>query len=118
MVPARARRVSALARGVALDYYGRTMVQKRSGRTVKVSVSLHREDLAVLQRHAKESHNGNLSAAFAEAAKWIRQRQARRRLIDKLGGPILTAESAATIDAEQRGVRRHDPKKSKPRKAA
>ncbi len=94
------------------------MAQKRAGRTVKVSVSLDREDLAVLQRHAKDAHNGNLSAAFAEAAGWIRQREARRRLIDELGGSTLTPQSAAAIDVEQQGGPRYQPKKSRTKRAA
>jgi hypothetical protein len=94
------------------------MTQKRAGRTVKVSVSLDREDLAALQRHAKEAHDGNLSAAFAEAARWIRQREARGRLIDKLGGASLTPESAAAIDAEQAGGPRYEPKRSRGKRAA
>jgi hypothetical protein len=109
-----------LAGRVLLDYHGRTMAQKRAGRTVKVSVSLDREDVAALKRRARESYGGNLSAAFAEAARWIRQREARRRLIGQLGGPTLTPESAAAIDAEQEGGPRYEPKKSrsKRRKAA
>ena len=77
------------------------MVQKRSGKTVKVSVSLDRDDVATLKRHAREAYNGNLSAAFADAARWIRQREARVRLIRALGGPTLTVEATASIEAEQ-----------------
>ena len=91
------------------------MAQRRAGNTVKVSVSLAKEDVAALKRHAKYAHAGNLSAAFGDAARWIRQQEARRRLIDKLGGPSLTAESAAAIDAEQAGAAR---KKSRRRRAA
>jgi hypothetical protein len=94
------------------------MAQRRAGKTVKVSVSLDREDLAALKRRAKESYAGNLSAAFAEAAKWLRQREARRQVIDMLGGPTLTPESAAAIDAEQSGGRPHRPKKSIRKRAA
>lgn len=94
------------------------MARKRAGRTVKVSVSLDREDLAVLRQHANSAHDGNLSAAFAEAARWIRQQEARRRLIEKLGGPTLTPEAAAAIDAEQAGGPRYEPKKSKAKGAA
>lgn len=94
------------------------MTQKRAGRTIKVSVSLDRDDLAALKRRALESYDGNLSAAFAEAARWIRQREARRRLIERLGGPTLDAESAAAIAAEQAGGPRYRPKKTKPKKAA
>jgi hypothetical protein len=92
------------------------MVQRRAGKTVKVSVSLDSEDLAALKKEALRSYGGNLSAAFAEAARLIRQRAARRRLIDDLGGPTLTPESAAAIDAEQEGEPR-ERKKSR-RKAA
>lgn len=105
-----------IARREQLDYHGRTMTQERAGRTIKVSVSLDREDVAALKRRAKESYGGNLSAAFAEAARWIRQREARRRLVDKLGGPTLTAASAAAIDAEQEGGPRYEPKRAKPRR--
>jgi len=77
------------------------MAAKRAGRTVKVSVSLDADDVAVLRRRARESYGGNLSAAFSEAARWIRQREARRRLVDMLGGPILTPDIADAIDAEQ-----------------
>ena len=103
---------------MSLDYHGRTMTQKRAGHTVKVSVSLNREDVAALKRRARESYDGNLSAAFAEAARWIRQREARRRLIDKLGGPTLTPEAAIAIDAEQKGGPRYEPRKSRRRRAA
>lgn len=106
------------ARPEQVDYPGKTMAQARAGKTVKVSVSLDKADLAALKRAARESHQGNLSAAFAEAARWIRQREARRRLIDKLGGPTLTPESAAAIDAEQDGGPRYDPKRAKRKSAA
>ena len=94
------------------------MSQRRAGKTIKVSVSLAKDDVAALKRRAKESYDGNLSAAFSEAARWIRQQEARRRLIDKLGGPMLTPESAAAIDAEQAGGPRYEPKKSRRRPAA
>ena len=101
-----------------LDYRGKTMAQKRAGNTVKVSVSLDREDLAALKRRAAESYDGNLSAAFAEAARWLRQREARQRLIEKLGGPTLEAESSAAISSEQAGGPRYEPKKPRAKRAA
>jgi hypothetical protein len=67
-------------------------------------------DLDVLRRLARESYDDNLSAAFAEAARVIRQREARRRLIDALGGSILTPEAAAAIEREQDGGPRYEPK--------
>lgn len=66
-------------------------------------MSLDVDDVAVLKRRAREAYDGNLSAAFGEAARWIRQREARRRLVNMLGGPTLTAEIAAATDAEQSG---------------
>jgi hypothetical protein len=94
------------------------MAKKRAGKTVKVSVSLDKNDLTILKGLARESFGGNLSAAFAEAARLIRQRQARRRLVDLLGGPTLTPESAAAIDAEQLGGPRYEPKRGKRKSAA
>ena len=94
------------------------MAQARAGKTVKVSVSLNREDVAALKRRANESYAGNLSAAFAEAARLIRQREARRRLVDRLGGATLTPESAAALDAEQQGGPRYEPKKPRRTRAA
>jgi hypothetical protein len=94
------------------------MAQRRSGRTVKVSVSLDKDDLATLKRAARESYDGNLSAAFAEAARWIRQREARKRLIELLGGPTLTREAAAALDAELAGGPRHEPRKPRRKRAA
>lgn len=88
---------------VLLGYPGRTMAQPRAGNTVKVSVSLAKEDIAALKRYARHAHGGNLSAAFGDAARWIRQQEARRRLIDKLGGPSLTVAAAKAIDLEQAG---------------
>jgi hypothetical protein len=79
------------------------MPQARAGKTVKVSVSLDKKDLTILRRYAELAHGGNLSAAFAEAARWIRQREARRRLVDMLGGSTLTREDRGAIDAEQSG---------------
>jgi hypothetical protein len=93
------------------------MARRSSGKTVKVSVSLDRGDLALLKRRARESYRGNLSAAFAEAARLIRQREARGRLIDMLGGPTLGPTAAAAIDAEQAG-RPHAPKKTRRARAA
>ena len=94
------------------------MAQRRAGRTVKVSVSLDKEDVAALKRRARESYGGNLSAAFAEAARLLRQREARRRLIGELGGSTLTPESAAAIDAEQAGGPRYEPRKARRKRAA
>jgi len=89
----------------------------RTGRTVKISISIDRADLAVLKRRARESYRGNLSAAVSEAARLIRQRATRARLIDMLGGPSLTASARGSIDAEQT-ERPHELKKSRRARAA
>jgi hypothetical protein len=94
------------------------MARVRAGKTVKVSVSLDRADLAILKRRAKELHRGNLSAVFGEAARLIAQRDARLRLIDLLGGPTLTADSAAAIDVEQESGRRYQQRKVRRRRVA
>jgi len=92
------------------------MPVKRAGKTVKISVSLDAAD--VLKRRARESYGGNLSAAFGEAARWIRQREARQRLVDMLGGPTLTPAIAAAIDAEQTGQAMQVRRKTKRRTPA
>jgi hypothetical protein len=84
-----------------LYYHGRNMATTRPGKTVKISISIDMADLAILRRRARESYRGNLSAAFSEAARLIRQRAARTRLITMLGGQTLTVGAAQSIDAEQ-----------------
>ena len=68
-----------------------------------MSVSLPADEVAVLKRRARESYGGNLSAAFSEAAGWMRQLEGRRRLVHLLGGPTLTPDLARAIEIEQAG---------------
>ena len=49
---------------------------KRAGVTSKVSLSVNREDLAVLKKPAKRLHGGNVSAVFAELIAEIKRREA------------------------------------------
>lgn len=102
-VERRTRRPANATRSHLVCYLGRTMTRSRAGNTIKISVSLSKGDLATLRRRAKESFGGNLSAAIAEAAKWIRQQEARRDLIEMLGGSVLTPASSAAIQREQTG---------------
>lgn len=77
---------------------------KRAGRTETLSISLAPEPLKVLRRRAKQVHRGNLSAAIAEAAEFMRRDMAMGELIsdlEKEHGP-LTDEDRATFDAELR----------------
>jgi hypothetical protein len=89
------------------------MAQRRAGTTVKISVSLDKDDVAALRRRAREAHQGNLSAAFSEAIRGLRQRQALDEAIEMLGGSTLTPEAAAAIDAEFAGGPRYEPEKYK-----
>lgn len=94
------------------------MARTRAGKTVKVSVSLDAADVATLKKRARDCYGGNLSAAFAEAARWIRKREARRQLLQELGGRSLTDEARAAIDAEQAGGSRYEPQRSRRKKSA
>ena len=93
------------------------MSQSRAGRTIKVSVSLSAQDVVELKALARDSYEGNLSAAFAEAVRMLKQRAARQRLVRRLGGSVLDAAAAAAIDAEQAGGPRYRPRKRRGRAA-
>ncbi len=88
-------------------YRGSIMKGERAGKTKKVSISLDRSDLAVLERRAKEAHRGNLSAAVAEMAEILRQRAARERVIALLDLPPSTPDGLASVLAEQSGQAPH-----------
>ena len=94
------------------------MAKKRAGTTVKLSVSLDSRDVAVLRKRANDAYGGNLSAAFSEAARWLRQQEARKRLIDALGGPSLTPAARAAIDREQSGTALPNRRRAKRKNAA
>ena len=94
------------------------MAKKRAGSTVKISISLDRDDVARLKRQAKREYGGNLSAALAEAARQLLKREAGYRLIEMLGGPSLTPEAARAIRAEQAGGPRYEPSKSRRKRVA
>ncbi len=75
----------------------------RPGRTAKVSVSLEKSDLGTLRRRAKSLYGGNLSAAIAEAARRIREEEAREAVVAWLGDTgKTTAEERDAIRAEWR----------------
>ncbi len=84
---------------------------KRSGVTEKVSLSVHREDLALLKRRARRLHGGNVSAVFAELIAEIKRREAWERAVAWYGRPIhLGDEEREAIDRELLG-------ESRPRRA-
>jgi hypothetical protein len=77
---------------------------KRAGITEKVSLSVNREDLAVIRKRAKRLHGGNVSAVFAELVAEIKRREAWERATAWYGEPVvLTNEERETIDRELLG---------------
>lgn len=74
---------------------------KRAGVTRKVSLSVHKEDLAVLKAAAKRLHGGNLSAVFADLIATIKRREAWAKAEAWYGKPIvMTDEEREVIDRE------------------
>ena len=65
------------------------------------------EDVAEVANDTAAKISADAQKAIADAAKWIRQREAGRRLVDLLGGPVLTGTAAAAIDREQSGGSEH-----------
>jgi len=77
---------------------------KRAGITKKVSLSVNREDLAVLKKRAKRLHGGNVSAVFAELIAEIKRRESWDRAVAWYGEPLeLSDEERASIDRELLG---------------
>src|SRR5262249_43504540 len=111
------RRFGEGAVPTSLCYRGSTM-QKRAGRTAKVSISIDREDLKALKQRAKRLHGGNVSAVIAELAADARLLEGMSDLVEWLGGPSLTNEDRERIDAELRGDARPTRKQSKPKRVA
>ncbi|MEW5852232.1 MAG: hypothetical protein AB2A00_25810 [Myxococcota bacterium] len=69
-------------------------------KVAKVSVSLDAEDLKWLRRRARRSGR-TLSAVFSEAARLMRQVEAREELVRELGDAArLTDAERTAIDAE------------------
>lgn len=59
--------------------------RERSGRAVKISVSLDPADLAAVRRRARRFHGGSVSAALAEGVHWLREEEGREALVAWLG---------------------------------
>ncbi len=81
---------------------------KRPGRTVKLSISLDKQDVALLAARAKRIAGGNLSAAVADMIRVAREWEGRVALADWLGEgrEEPSAEVRDAIRAEWRGGRR------------
>jgi hypothetical protein len=66
----------------------------------KVSVTIETSELRWMQARAKRL-GGNLSAVFTEAARTLRQQEARRAVLKRLGKAAkLTPDLATSIRAE------------------
>lgn len=97
-----------------LCYPGRTMPvakrtanrpTRRAGRTEKVSISLNRADVSLLQKRARRLYGGNLSAVIADGVQRVREEEGREALVAWLGAAgHLTAEQRESIRAEWRGA--------------
>jgi hypothetical protein len=85
---------------------------KRAGVTRKVSLSIDRDDLAMLKRRAKRLHRGNVSAVFADLIEEIKRREAWERAVVWYGVPVVLSEAdREDIDRELLGPRRPTRKK-------
>lgn len=60
-------------------------VPSRSGRTEKISISIDRSDLSLLQKRARRLYGGNLSAAIAEGVRRVQEEEGREALVGWLG---------------------------------
>lgn len=82
-----------------LCYRGSSMAS-RPGSTEKISISVKRSDLASLRRRAKRLYQGNVSAVIAELARDAALLEGMHALVERLGGPMLTDEDRARLDAD------------------
>lgn len=88
----------------------------RAGVTRKVSLSVHKDDLAIIKERAKRLHDGNVSAVFAELIDAIKRQEAWGRAVAWYGKPIALSEAEREmIDRELLGSRR--PRSSRKRKS-
>lgn len=80
---------------------------KRAGRTVKLSISIDRDDLELLERRAKRVSGGNISAAISETIRIAEEWEGRKALATWLGDGRRepSAETMDSIRAEWRGAR-------------
>jgi hypothetical protein len=81
---------------------------KRPGRTVKLSISIDRHDLALLKKRAKQLSGGNISLAITEMMRIAREWEGREALAAWLGEgrDEPSAEMMDSVRAEWRGTRR------------
>jgi hypothetical protein len=73
-------------------------MSKRPGRTVKLSISIDQDDLALLKKRAKRLSGGNISAAITDILRLAREWEGREALAAWLGEG-REVPSAAAMDA-------------------
>lgn len=87
---------------------------KRAGVTSKVSLSVNKDDLAILKRRAKRLYGGNVSAVFAELIATIKRQEAWGRAVDWYGNPLVIAnEERERIDRELLGDAARKPRRKR-----
>jgi hypothetical protein len=92
---------------------------KRAGVTKKVSLSVHKDDLAAVKARARRLHGGNVSAVFAELIADLKRAEAWARALDWYGEPIpMSDEDRERIDREIFGGALPSPKARRKRRAA
>jgi hypothetical protein len=81
---------------------------KRPGRTLKLSISLDKADVALLAERAERIAGGNLSAAVADVIRVAREWEGRIALAEWLGEgrEEPSAEVREAIRSDWRGGRR------------
>ena len=69
---------------------------------MRVSISIRKDDLAVLRRRAKKLYKGKLSAIMAEAAAAARRKEAQEEMLAWIGPIAMTSEEKEALRAEWR----------------
>ncbi len=94
-------------------------MSQRAGMTQKISVSVKKDDLALLRKRAKLAHGGNVSSVIAELIAREREQEHLAQLLELLGGPVTMSESEReAIDREILGVAAPRVSKRRKRSAA
>jgi hypothetical protein len=89
----------------------------RAGITKKVSLSVHRDDLAMLKERARRLYGGNVSAVFAELIAAIKRREAWVKALAWYGRPIeIGEEERLQLDNELLGGRTRRLRSKRPRR--
>lgn len=84
----------------------------RPGRTKTTSFSLDEKTLRNLKALAKRRHGGNVSALIAEFADREAKLLAAEAFLEKYGGPTLSDDEAAKLDAEWEAAIPRAPKRT------